>query len=210
MYERIKAGRNSVIALSLAAATASVPALVHAGPGCMKDQRMWQSAYPHSPMTHQAANGPSGRYGYPAAQAPYMARMPAPYSRPMAARQGDPAYRAMPGRSAYPTAAAAQPTRVAVKSDSEADGESVTVRISGMRFEPENITVKPGTKVTWVQVDGMPHIISGKASGLRSNTLYSGQEYSYIFQKPGSYDYVCDLHPAMKGSVVVEEDAAGT
>jgi plastocyanin len=197
--------------LSLAAAAVSVPGIALAGPGCMNDARMWRGGYPHSPLVPQAAYGPRGQYGYYAAPAPYAARMPAPYRRPMAASRGDTAAHAELTTRAAPVAGDAQPARVAaVDSDSESAGEVVTVRINGMRFEPANLSIKPGTRVTWVQGDRMPHVISGEASGLRSNTLYTGQEYSYIFQQPGSYDYVCDLHPSMKGRVVVEESGTGT
>jgi len=194
--------RGTLIALAVAGlGTAGVTL---AGPGCMNDPRMARWFYPYSPMAPPAA------YAWQAAPAPYQGRMAAPYARPMTARQGNPA---ATGRPAAPSAAATgaeQTTRVAAGSDSTAAADAVTVRISGMRFEPANITVRPGTKVTWVQGDRMPHIISGKTGGMRSNTLFTGQEYSYIFQKPGSYGYACDLHPSMKGSVVVEEAGTGT
>jgi plastocyanin len=77
-----------------------------------------------------------------------------------------------------------------------------------MRFNPEKITVKPGTTVTWIHGSQMPHTVSGNADGLRSSTLYKGQQYSHTFNTSGSYSYFCELHPSMTGSVVVEE--AGT
>jgi plastocyanin len=50
----------------------------------------------------------------------------------------------------------------------------------------------------------MPHSISGETGGLRSNTLNRGQQFSYTFDQTGRFDYVCGLHPSMKGSIVVE------
>ena len=200
--------RSAGIVIALTAGM-SAPGIVLAGPGCMNDQRMTRNIYPHSPMAPRPAYRQMMPYAYQAAPAGSSMRMAAPYYRPMAVQQAGP----LTGNPATPApalAAAGQTTRVALGNDSEAAGETVTVRINGMRFEPANITVKPGTRVTWVQADGMPHIISGKATGMRSNTLYTGQNYSYIFQKPGEYAYVCDLHPSMKGSVVVEQAGAGT
>jgi len=86
-------------------------------------------------------------------------------------------------------------------------GDSVSVRINGMRFEPANITVKPGATVTWIDASQMPHTVSGQSGGLRSSSLYNGQKFGHTFDHAGRYDYLCDLHPSMKGSVVVEDAA---
>jgi plastocyanin len=105
-------------------------------------------------------------------------------------------------------AANTTPSSQAAASDkSMTAGENVTVRIDGMRFDPQNITVKPGTTVTWVHGSQMPHTISGNAGGLSSGILYNGQEFSHTFSAPGSYNYFCGLHPSMTGNVVVEEAA---
>jgi plastocyanin len=128
----------------------------------------------------------------------------APYNRPMIARQGTPAVVGMPAAAAT---SAVEPAPAPASGTSTPAAESVTVRIDGMRFNPRNITVKPGTTVTWVHGSQMPHTISGNADGMRSGTLYNGQKYSHTFKATGRYSYVCDLHPSMTGSVVVEEAA---
>jgi plastocyanin len=102
---------------------------------------------------------------------------------------------------------AGEPTPARASGTSTPAAESVTVHIDGMRFEPQNITVKPGTTVTWVHGSRMPHTINGNADGMRSGTLYNGQQYSHTFNAAGSYNYSCGLHPSMTGSVVVEEAA---
>jgi len=114
-------------------------------------------------------------------------------------------------RTAAPAAVDSSPvssTSHAANSGSEPAGENITVRINGMRFEPSNITVKPGATVTWIHGSSMPHTVTGNADGLRSGTLGSGQQYSHTFDATGRYDYACDFHPSMKGSVIVE--ASGT
>lgn len=198
--------RGMLVALSLAVAGLSAPAISAAGPGCMHDPRMTRGFYPHSPMAPPAAYRQTAPYAYQGAPAPYAGNMAAPRYPAQNTRQGVPAARATPAVPA--TGGTEEDTQVAAGSSETAAANAVTVRMSGMRFEPASITVTPGTRVTWVQGDRMPHVISGTASGMRSNTLYAGQEYSYIFQEPGSYDYVCDLHPSMQGRIVVE--AAGT
>ena len=70
--------------------------------------------------------------------------------------------------------------------------------------------MRPGTKVTWIHASSMPHTVTGSADGLRSSTLYSGQQYSHTFDATGRYDYACDFHPSMKGSVTVEVSGRDT
>ncbi len=116
------------------------------------------------------------------------------------AASGEPAAVASPGSEGL----------IAVGNDSKAAAETITVRISGMRFEPANLTVKPGTTVRWVQNDRMPHTVTGKGNALRSNTLQMSQAYSYTFNEAGQFDYACDFHPAMQGVVSVKESGLDT
>ncbi|MDH3832353.1 MAG: cupredoxin family copper-binding protein [Gammaproteobacteria bacterium] len=192
-----KTGPRTGVVLSLTAAAMIMPEVILAGPGCMNNQRMAPAYYPQSPMGPQMAYGQRSPYSYYPAPAPYTGMMPAPYNRPMTARHNMPA-----------VATNATPSSGAAAGESMPAGETVTVRIDGMRFVPEKITVKPGTKVTWVHGSQMPHTISGNADGLRSGTLYKGQQFSHTFNAEGSYNYICGLHPSMTGSVVVEEAAA--
>jgi plastocyanin len=192
-----KTGSRTGVVLSLTAAAMIMPEVILAGPGCMNNQRMAPAYYPHSPMGPQMAYGYRSPYTYYPAPAPYAGMMPAPYNRTMTTQQNMPA-----------VATNAIASNGTAAGESMPAGESVTVRIDGMRFVPEKITVKPGTTVTWVHGSQMPHTISGNADGLRSGTLYNGQQFSHTFKAEGSYDYTCGLHPSMRGSVVVEEAAA--
>ena len=205
MTEFFKTGSRTGIVLSLTAAALIAPEVTLAGPGCMNNQRMAQGYFPYSPMGPQMAYGQRTPYSYYPAPAPYSRMMVAPYNRPMTALHGTPA---VAGKQAVVTKNTVQSTSTAASGTSTPAGETVTVRIDGMRFDPESITVKPGTTVTWVHGSQMPHTISGNADGMRSGTLYNGQQYSHTFNAEGSYNYFCGLHPSMTGTVVVEE--AGT
>ncbi|MGB5439954.1 MAG: cupredoxin family copper-binding protein [Gammaproteobacteria bacterium] len=202
-------GRSAAMVISLAAAL-TVPGIIHAGPGCMNDQRMTRGYVPYSPMMPPQAGyrqaPPYGRYAMPPMQNRWMA---APYQGRMTAQPGNRAVYGKPATAAPPVMNTEKPAMAAASSDSKPAAETITVRISGMRFEPANLTVKPGTTVNWVQADRMPHTVSGNGNGLRSNTLQSGQTYSYTFKEAGNYDYVCDFHPSMRGVVVVEESGTG-
>jgi plastocyanin len=80
------------------------------------------------------------------------------------------------------------------------------INITGFVFGPGKLTVSPGKSVTWVNTDDSPHQITIKtATETRGPVMTKGQSYSQSFSAPGTYDYVCGLHPAtMKGQVEVK------
>jgi plastocyanin len=73
-------------------------------------------------------------------------------------------------------------------------------------FEPQTLTVAAGTAVTWVNQDEEPHNIVdlAKPHVFRSQGLDGGERYTFIFDKPGTYEYVCSVHPHMHGTIVVK------
>lgn len=75
-----------------------------------------------------------------------------------------------------------------------------TVEIRGFDFGAA-LTVRRGTKVTWVNRDRAPHTATG--AGFDTGILRQGRRGSFTFTRPGSYRYVCALHPFMRGIVVV-------
>ena len=201
MTKFFKTDWTTGLVMTLASAAMIVPEVLLAGPGCMNNQRTAQSYYPYSPMGPQMAYGQRAPQSYYPAPAPYGRMMPVPYNRPMPARQITPA---VIGKPAAVATSAGQSSQTGASSMDLPAGDTVSVRINGMRFEPANITVKPGTTVTWVHQSQMPHTVSGQSGGLRSSTLYNGQKFSHTFDDAGRYDYLCDFHPSMKGSVVVK------
>ncbi len=88
-----------------------------------------------------------------------------------------------------------------------AQGQEVTVRMEDNFFTPANITVEPGTTVTWVQSGDNPHTTTSY-DGLWDSGLLPGgsrQTFSFTFEEPGTYDYFCIPHEdlGMVGSVTV-------
>ena len=82
---------------------------------------------------------------------------------------------------------------------------NVTVNIKNFVFNPTTITIKSGTRVTWVNNDSVPHTVtSDSGSLLNSGTLAPGQSFSFSFSSVTSVNYHCALHPAMKGTVIVD------
>jgi|SRR4051812_3335593 len=84
-------------------------------------------------------------------------------------------------------------------------GASHTVIIESTSFEPTTITLKRGDTVVWINRDPFPHTATSKTGGFDSGEIAPGKSWSHRFLKPGNVDYVCSLHPTMKGSVRVVE-----
>lgn len=77
-----------------------------------------------------------------------------------------------------------------------------TIVIKSFSFSPAVLTVKSGTKVTWVNEDPLLHDVV--ADTFRSENLEQGDRFEFTFNQAGTFDYICGLHPSMKGQVIVE------
>jgi len=85
-----------------------------------------------------------------------------------------------------------------------ADPAAAAVAIDNFTFNPQNITVKAGTTVTWTNKDDIPHALAATDRSFKSKTLDTENHYAFTFTAPGTYPYFCSLHPHMTGTIVVE------
>jgi plastocyanin len=76
-----------------------------------------------------------------------------------------------------------------------------TVQITNFVFKPAVLTTTAGATVRWRNVDPVPHTATGSA--FDSKLLNRNGTYARRFTTAGTYSYICALHPAMKGKVVV-------
>lgn len=84
--------------------------------------------------------------------------------------------------------------------------ENIAVSIKNFSFNPSTLTVKTGTKVTWVNDDNVSHTVTSDSGNLfDSKTISPGQTFSFIFTDIGSASYHCAIHPMMEGNVIVEK-----
>ena len=88
--------------------------------------------------------------------------------------------------------------------NSQAAASSVAVKIDNFSFGPQSITVSPGTKVTWMNRDDIPHTVVSTGGVFKSRVLDTDETFSFTFDKPGSYPYFCSVHPKMAGTVIVK------
>jgi plastocyanin len=77
------------------------------------------------------------------------------------------------------------------------------VSIVDFEFKPAEITIAPGESVTWTNDDGAPHGLEYHDGAPGVNPLLPGAAFTRRFDKPGTYEYNCSVHPYMTGRVVV-------
>jgi amicyanin len=85
---------------------------------------------------------------------------------------------------------------------------AATISMDHNTFVPDEITVVPGTTVTWVNKEFMPHTVVDTNKGFRSKMLAKDASFSFTFATAGEYDYLCSIHPNMKGKVIVKPPAS--
>ena len=85
-----------------------------------------------------------------------------------------------------------------------ASGPKPDVNIMGFAFGPNKVAATVGQPVRWLNGDDSPHQITVTGTKERSAILTKGQSATMAFNTPGSYDYICGLHPSMKGVIEVK------
>ncbi len=71
-------------------------------------------------------------------------------------------------------------------------------------FEPVAATAKVGDTVLWKNVQAAPHTVTSKTSEWPdSGTISQGGTFSHTFDKAGTFDYSCTIHPGMDGKITV-------
>jgi plastocyanin len=81
---------------------------------------------------------------------------------------------------------------------------TIHIDVKNFMFAPMTMTVKAGATVTWTNSDQEPHTVVSSQGLFRSGAIDTGESFSFKFDKPGTYGYVCTIHPRMVGTVVVQ------
>jgi plastocyanin len=81
---------------------------------------------------------------------------------------------------------------------------TVDITIENFAYVPADITVAPGTRVTWTNKDDAPHTATSTEDKFRSEALDTGDKYSHVFEEKGDFAYFCALHPQMKARIRVQ------
>ncbi len=78
------------------------------------------------------------------------------------------------------------------------------VHIADYSYHPENLRVHVGDSVTFVNEDEQAHTVTAQAAeSIDSGPIDWHKSWTTTFHKAGRYDYYCEPHPYMRGSVTV-------
>jgi plastocyanin len=95
------------------------------------------------------------------------------------------------------------PAKPPIVADPNAAG-GPRLAIENFNFTPADITVAPGTTVTWTNNDDVEHTVTSSTNAFGSSAIETGNSFSFTFTQPGTYTYFCSIHPFMTGRVTVQ------
>lgn len=82
--------------------------------------------------------------------------------------------------------------------------QTYKVDIQNMKFNPASVTVAVGDTVEWTNRMGMAHTVTPDNDEFQgSDALGRNDTFSHVFDTAGMVNYHCEIHPFMKGTVVV-------
>jgi FtsP/CotA-like multicopper oxidase with cupredoxin domain len=109
-----------------------------------------------------------------------------------------------------PTETPAAPTEAATSDPATgaagAEGTTAEIAINDNNFGPGDLAIEPGTTVVWTNNGHNMHSVASFDGLFQSITLRPGESYSYTFEGPGEFRYVCKQHgrQGMLGRITVE------
>jgi len=84
-----------------------------------------------------------------------------------------------------------------------------TIAIEGMRFQPEDLTVRVGDTIVWTNKDVFAHTATAEGT-FDSRNIDANGSWRFTAGAAGNIPYICALHPTMKAMVRVMAATAAT
>jgi len=82
--------------------------------------------------------------------------------------------------------------------------ETTNIVVKNFMFMPMSVTVATGSTVTWSNQDQEPHTVVSDTGLFRSSAIDTNESFSFKFDQPGTYHFMCSIHPQMVGTIVVQ------
>ncbi len=73
----------------------------------------------------------------------------------------------------------------------------------GKRYRPDSLTIAAGDTVVWSNADDEPHSVTMDTVEFDSGDISPGSKFRWTFRKKGRLRYHCEVHPRMKGTLIV-------
>jgi plastocyanin len=81
----------------------------------------------------------------------------------------------------------------------------VAIKMQNIAFDPKDVTVKVGQKITWTNDDSVDHnVTSQSGESIKSDNFGKGATFSFTPTKAGTIAYVCTIHPGMTATITVQ------
>jgi LPXTG-motif cell wall-anchored protein len=84
------------------------------------------------------------------------------------------------------------------------------VTIADFHFSPASTTIHVGDTITWSNSGPSSHTATASNGSFNTGILKKGQSASHTFTQPGTYAYVCQIHPFMHGTITVLASTTST
>lgn len=83
-------------------------------------------------------------------------------------------------------------------------GATIPVSIQNFAFSPSTIAARAGDVIVFTNNDNVPHTVtqSTTSGGFRSDPIAPGTTYNLTIDEAGVYDFFCEFHPAMTGTII--------
>ena len=85
---------------------------------------------------------------------------------------------------------------------SDTDANMITLK--NFDFIPMKLAVPVGSTVRWKNLDAEPHTVVSDQGLFRSGGLDQNDTFEFKFDRPGTYRFICSIHPTMMGTIVVK------
>lgn len=86
------------------------------------------------------------------------------------------------------------------------EGKNALVLVRGFAFLPDTVHIQRGMAVTWVNCEApsIPaHTSTSETDVWNSGLFEPGETYTQAFNTAGTFSYLCQPHPTMRGVVIV-------
>ncbi|HUP84421.1 MAG TPA: cupredoxin family copper-binding protein [Acidimicrobiales bacterium] len=84
-----------------------------------------------------------------------------------------------------------------------AAGAGDTVAIKDFNYQPGDLKVAKGTKVTFTNEDGFAHTVTAKDKSFDSDKIDAKGTFEHTFDEAGAFPYLCAIHNSMTGTITV-------
>lgn len=84
---------------------------------------------------------------------------------------------------------------------------TTTILLKDFAFSPPQLVVKKGPKITFRNTDSVTHAITANNGAFKSGLMEKNQTFylETATMVPGTYTYHCDIHPTMKGTLMITD-----